>query len=249
MAKPAFYYDNRFADATPAASTTAAGFAVANLTDWRRYTWWKPTAIPATVTVDCASPKAADYALIVGHNLAATGCTVQVRGSTDNFATSDVLVATNTPTTDRPLLVTFGSVSYRYWRLRFITGTAPSIAIAAIGAAFELPTWLEQGFDPIGRSVEGIRNANANGQPLGRVVDFEQWQQRLTLRAVSWSWLRNTFEPAWRAHLRASPFGFCWEPGSYASEVRLVAAGDDFGTPHQAGSLADLTLDLQGVVE
>jgi hypothetical protein len=166
MAKPALYYDNRFADATPTASTTATGFAVANLRDWRPYTWWKPTALPATVTVDCASPKAADYALLYGHNLGTTGCTVQIRGSTDNFAASDVLVATSTPTTDAPLLIPFTGVSYRYWRLRIITGTAPSIAIAAIGTALELPTWLPQGFDPVGCEVVGSVARNANGQPL-----------------------------------------------------------------------------------
>jgi hypothetical protein len=53
MAKPRLLYDNRLADAAPVASSTAAGdFNVANLADFRPYTWWKPAAMPATVTVD-----------------------------------------------------------------------------------------------------------------------------------------------------------------------------------------------------
>lgn len=249
MALPALYYDNRLADAALAASSTASGFAAANVADWRPYTWWKPTALPATLTVDCGSAKAADYALVYGHTLFSTGCTVEVRGSTDNFASSNVLVASFTPTSDDPFLITFGSVSYRYWRLR-ITGAAtmPALAIAAIGAALQLPVGLQEQFDPIGRKVDGQSNRNANGQPLGRVIDFEEWRENLRLQKVSWAWIRSTWLPAWRAHLRSSPFVFAWDPGSYASELRLVTAGEQFTTPHMAGSRADLTVELKGVV-
>jgi hypothetical protein len=125
----------------------------------------------------------------------------------------------------------------------------PTIAILAVGAALELPTWLPQGFDPAGREVVGSVARNANGQPLGRAVDFEQWQQTITLQSVAWSWVRDTWEQAWRAHLRSSPFGVCWEPASYASEVRLVVAGEQFATPHRSGLLADLQFDVSGVVE
>lgn len=249
MALPAIYYDNRLGDAAVAASSTASGFAAANVADWRPYTWWKPTALPATITVDCGSAKAADYALVYGHTLFSAGCTVEVRGSTDNFASSNVLVATLTPSSDEPFLITFASVSYRYWRLR-ITGAAtmPALAIAAIGAALTLPTGLPEGFDPVGRKVEGQTNRNELGQPLGRVVEFESWKESVRLQRVSWAWLRNTWLPAWRAHLRSSPFVFAWEPGSYAGELRLVNAGEQFTTPHNAGSRLDLTLELMGVV-
>jgi len=56
MALPKFFYDNRFDDATPVASSTAAGdFNVLNLRDWRPFTFWKPSAMPATVTGDAAT--------------------------------------------------------------------------------------------------------------------------------------------------------------------------------------------------
>lgn len=249
MSNPALYYDNRLGDAAVAASSTATGFAAANVADWRPYTWWKPTALPATLTVDCGSAKAADYALVYGHTLFSAGCTVEVRGSTDNFASSNVLVATLTPTSDEPFLITFASVSYRYWRLR-ITGAAtmPALAIAAIGAALTLPTGLPEGFDPVGRKVEGQSNRNEAGQPLGRVVHFESWTESLKLQKLAWSWIRGTWLPAWRAHLRASPFVFAWDPGNYPAELRLVTAGEQFTTPHMAGSRADLTVELKGVV-
>jgi hypothetical protein len=249
MTLPALYFDNRFADATPVASSTASGTAAANVADWRPYTWWRPTALPATLTVDCGSARAADYALIWGHTLFTAGCTVEVRGSTDNFGASNVLVASLTPTSDEPFLITFGAVSYRYWRIR-ITGAAtmPSLAIAAIGSVLQLPVGLPEQFDPIGRKVEGQTNRNENGQPLGRVVQFESWTESLKLQKVSWAWIRATWLPAWRAHLRSSPFVFAWAPVGYPAELRLVTAGEQFTTPHMAGGRADLTVELKGVV-
>jgi hypothetical protein len=248
MANPYFLYDNRLADAAITASTTASDYAADNVSDWRPYTWWKPTALPATLTVDCGSARAADYALIYGHDLFSRGCTVEVRGSTDNFAASDVLVATLTPTDDDPILATFNSASYRYWRLKIAGSAAPVLAIAAVGARLTAPTGLPQGFDPVGRMVEGQANRNDNGQPLGKVVEYEMWKQSISLQRVTWSWLRDTWLPAWRAHLRSTPFVFAWDATAYARDLKLVSAGQSFASPHQAGSYCDLRVELTGVV-
>jgi len=90
---PKILHDNRLDDAAPVASTTAEDYDVLNLRDWRPYTWWKPTALPATVTVDCGMARAADYAYINGHNLVSSHAAIEVRGSSDNFVTSDVRIA------------------------------------------------------------------------------------------------------------------------------------------------------------
>lgn len=249
MANPRFYYDNRFADAPPVASSIAAGnYAAANVADWRAYTWFKPGVLPATLTVDCGVAKAADYALLHGHNLKSVGASVEVRGSTDDFGASDVLVASGTPASDEPFLLTWASVAYRYWRLRFTGSTPPAIPIAAIGAVLEVPAGLAQGFDPIGRTVHGSSNRNENGHPLGKVVDFEEWEANLRFEKVSWTWLRATFLPLWRAHLRGSPFAFGWESDAYGSEILIASAGMKVDTPHFSGALADLSLRFNGVI-
>jgi hypothetical protein len=248
VARPKFLYDNRFADATPVASSTAAGdYNVLNLRDWRPYTWWKPSAMPATVTVDAGSAKAADYALIYGHDLFTQGATVEVRSSTDNFSASDVLQASSTPASNDPVLLTFNSASFRYWRLRFTGATAPSIAIGVIGAALESTEYFDGEFDPVRRRVHATTNRNENGHPLGRAVLFESWEHQLKLPNVAWSWARDTFIPAWKSHLRGSPFGFVWESALYPGDVHLVQAGDDLRVPHRAGSLCDVIIDVDGV--
>lgn len=170
---PKCLYENRLDDGTPAASTTAAGYSVLNLRDWRAYTWWKPTALPATVTVDCGSAKAADYWAVYGHDLATQGCTIELRGSTDNFSASNVLVDTVTPSTDAAFVRHFASATYRYWRLR-ITGAAsmPSLAIASVGVAMDIPAYLSEGFDPLGLYAPGRaqpQRARPRARPHGGV--------------------------------------------------------------------------------
>ena len=76
------------------------------------------------ITVDFTSLKSVDICSMHGHNLDA-GITVELRGSTDNFSSSDVLVATMTKASPT-FYDTFGSASIRYWRLKFVgTNSVP----------------------------------------------------------------------------------------------------------------------------
>jgi hypothetical protein len=243
MAKPKFLYDNRFSDATPVASSTAAGdFNVLNLRDWRPFTWWKPTAVPATVTVDSVSAQARDYALVYGE-----AGTYEARGSTDNFSASNVLLATITLTATGLGLAVFASQSFRYTRLTIPSGSPPAVAIAAIGAALEAPVFFDGEFSPIDRKVHGHTNRNESCHAIGRIVEFESWESQLRFKNVSWTWARDTFLPAWKSKLRGQPFGFCWDSGTFPGDIRLVAAGEKLAIPHRAGSLCDVEIDVEGV--
>jgi len=383
-AKPKFLHDNRLDDGTPVASSTAAGnFNVLNLRDWRPFTWWKPTALPATVDEDSGVARAADYALIYGHDLHDAQVAVEIRGSTDNFAASDVLLATSNllgypqdfsngvwtkngtafvtgtnilnfpaevdsifggiltiPTANKtftfsmrltgsgtihlymsnsvddnsalvpvaltaiptvysvthtfnatagfltvaidrmvgdtatqvtaeygqaklgalagyyegtangPLYLPFASASYRYWRLRFIQlagSVMPQVAIAAVGQALDADQYLSAPFDPLGAELVGQFNRSQKGHPLGSVIDFESYARTIEFEDVSWAWYRNSFRPAWDAHLRHKPFAFAWDPENHANEIVLVTAtpaGHDI--PHRAGGYATLRLPVIG---
>jgi len=244
---PKFLYESRLNDAVPVAGTTAAGFDVLNLRDSRSFTWWQPTAMPATVTVDCGSAKAADYLAIHGHDLNTTGCTVEVRGSSDNFGAVDILVHSVTPASDKPVLVFFTSVAYRYWRLTFTTGTVPTVAIAMLGQLLDIPAGVQSGFDPIGRKVIEQSNRSVEGHALGKVIQFEEWEQSVTFELLAWAWVRATWLPAWAAHLRGLPFLFSWDPTGHPTEVFHVETDGQFSTPHRAGGFVDLTVPLVGL--
>lgn len=240
---PKILYDNRFIDAVPVASSTAAGnYNVLNLRDWRPYTWWKPSAIPANVTVDSGSSKARDFFFVAGE-----AGTYEARGSTDNFAASNVLLATIVLAAAGMALVTFASQSHRYTRLRIPSGAAPAASIAAIGSALDFTRRLMQGFDPTMRQTEGQVNRSMKGHPLGSSIDFESWESQLQFRKVTWAWLRATFLPAWKAHLRGQPFAFAWDPVDHAAELYLVQSDGRMATPTQSGEFADLAFKVSAL--
>jgi hypothetical protein len=250
MANPRILYDNRLDDGTPAASTTATGFDVANLTDWRPYTKWQPTALPATVTVDAGSALSADYWVIWGHDLFTQGATIQLRKSNDNFAVNDVLVDSITPTDDEPIVRYFTSTSERYWRFNITGTTMPTLAIASVGEHLELPDGVSDLFDPIGRKPMGPFNRSVEGHPLGRSIEYQKWTQAVALRYIDWSWMRTDWIPAWEAHLKSTPFVYDWNPGdaTYGGESRLVAIEDGFTGPHHPGQVADLLFTMTGII-
>jgi len=246
---PLALYESRLLDAVPVASTTAAGFDVLNLRDMRDFTWWKPTALPATVTVDCGSAKDADYLAIYGHELGSKGCTVEVRKSTDNFAANDVLVDTHAPTDDKPILRPFTSASSRYWRIRIVNGTAPAIAIALLGVRLEFPVLgMQQGFDPIGNDLKAQYNRSVTGHALGKVINYREWKANLEVELVSWTWARTTWKAAAEAWLDSEPWLFAWNPDAYPKETYHVAIDGKWDTPHRSGSLCDLRVPVVGLI-
>ena len=243
---PFICWDNRFADAEPVASSTYAG-AAANIANFRPYTNWTPVTLPATITVDCGTPKYADCLGLFNHTLASSGSTIQVRGSTDNFVASDVLVATLVPDNNTASIVNFTSVAYRYWRIT-ITGTVvPTLSIVALGVGLEFPTGLPYGFDPLARQVFGQTNISEQGLPLGKVILFEQWKQNVSFNFIPSSWLRTVFLPTWKIHLRGKPFLFAWDLTRYPTEIYLVEAGDSIKSPQNLPAYSTLSFDIKGV--
>lgn len=245
---PLILYENRLNDAVPAASSSATGYNVLNLRDARPYTFWKPTANPSTVTVDSGSAKAVDYLWIYGHNLGSTGCTVELRKSTDNFAANDVLVDTHTPVDDKPILRVLSSYTSRYHRVRFITGSVPTIAMVLFGVRLEVPAGIKTGFDPLGRNSIAQYNRSVKGYPLGKVINYQEFKENLSFELLSWTWARTTWGAAWDAWLQSEPWGIAWNADTYPKESYLVTADGAYATPHRSGSLCDLSVAVTGVM-
>ena len=248
MGLPKIFYESRLDDAIPAASTTATGFDVLNLLDWRPYTEWQPTALPATVTVDSGAAASVDYWGVWGHDLNTQGATIELRKSSDNFGGNNVLVDSLTPSSDAPFMREVSTADEQYWRLRITGTTMPTLGIAAIGSTLEIPKGLREGFDPRGRTPKGMFNKSVAGMPLGRTIQHEEWSQSLIFPDITWSWIRSAWEPAWDAHLSGEPFVFAWDITGHATELVLVTVKDGFKTPHRIGSLTDLSFNLVGLL-
>ncbi len=243
---PLILYENRFKDATPVASSTAAGaeYSVLNLRDWRNFTWWKASAIPAHVTVDCGVSKAADYLYVYGE-----AGTYEARSSTDGFVANSTTRGTVTLTKFGMGLATFASASARHWRLTVPSGAAPAIAIGAIGAKLEFPRRLAQPFDPLGHMARGEVNDTEEGNPLGAVDAFDEWSQAIELRNIDRAWVANTLRPAWLAHLKSDPFAFAWDPVDHATELYHVKPMREYAAPSGNGNFVNFSATLRGRVQ
>ena len=141
-----FIYNNLADKVTVSASSEATGFPAENAVDMSRATQWKSDAeATITLTVDLGAATAATGIGVANHNLGTLdddGYTVELKGSTDNFSGSDVLVKTLSPAADdADYYATFGSVSYRYWRIKAAKGggtLAGEVGEFYLGTATEL---------------------------------------------------------------------------------------------------------------
>lgn len=247
---PLVLYDNRFADGALSdfGATAPGDYALANLVDWRPYTWWRPSGLPARIVVDCGVARPADFVAVYGHTLGSSGNTLYQQGADDAaFSTNLITPAYITPTDDRPFVLTFPAASRRYWSILISGGTPSPLAIVAAGQRLTLPRRLRAGFDPIGRTPQGKFNRSMKGHPLGSVTDYEEWAEQLRVRNVQWDWLRNTWQPAWDAHLKNRPWLFAWDPTDHPSELYLVDSSRGYQAPIGNGPFADLELQVRGV--
>lgn len=248
MPVPRIFWDNRFTDGTVVASSVAAGdYSAANLGAFRTYRRVKPSAIPATFTVDCGVAKAADSLFVHTHDLFTNGNTVEIRGSTDNFSASNVLVHSYTPTSNAAFARTWATQSFRYWRLGVTGGTLPTLTVVVLGSRLELQGILTpDSFDPTSRVFVGTTHKNELGQPMGKIRDFIRSEQTVTMRRVPWEWIRSTWVPAWESHLASEPVGWQWN-ANVDPEPLFVQLGDAMDTPPSANRFADLSFTLDAV--
>lgn len=252
--KPYILYDNRLDDGTPTATTTASGYSVLNLSDWRSYTYWKAGSTATQyITVDAGSAKAADSLAIISHDLFTRGASISVECSSDNFgADITVALAAFAPTSDKAIFKTFTSISKRYWRLK-ITGLTAAcfMGILVIGARLTFNRYLTEEFDPIGEEPVGESLESVQGQPLGSVVSFVKNNSKISLRIISDSWFTNTFKPAWDNHIsKFKPFFFVWNFTNFPTDIRLMwlSPGQRLEAPYE-GLTRKFSLEFHGVKE
>lgn len=117
-----FFYSN-FIDASGVAiteSSEASTLPSSNVVDDQMTKVWRTGTSTASeyVTFDLGSSQSATAAIIHNHTLTSGDSTITLRGSTDNFSASNVLIATFTHSTGT-MLATFGAANYRYFRISF----------------------------------------------------------------------------------------------------------------------------------
>ena len=252
MAKPIILADNRFLDAPPTASGTAAGFDALHIADGRSYTFWQaPAAGTWYLTVQSPAAAKADCLGIIGHNLGSAAALVSVERSMDG-ATWSTVIAPFKPVDDKALLKNFTSRYGLYWRLKIVTaGSAPYLAVAMIGSRIEFPFPPNSPFVPYSASVVEESATSKTGNPLGTVVRYFPIDILPAFSLIDRVWVEQTYRPFWEGHARYRRYFFwAWDTDTYPEMVFFVK---DIGKYDPSVSVLayydSLKLQLQGVME
>ena len=169
-ALPTILYNNLFAQGTLAASSEAVGYPKENVISQNTVKYWRPTALPATISVDLDTVKSVDSFGIVAHDCGTKGNTILLQSSPDN--TTWTTRCTVVPTDNTTVLGLFTPVSARYWRLNISGGTVPSIAVVMLSARFNMPAGVKPPYTPmwLSHQFELLTANTLGGQCMGNRV-------------------------------------------------------------------------------
>jgi hypothetical protein len=208
---PTILSDNIFTSGTLSASTEAAGYPKENAVSEATYNAWKPTALPATLSIDKGVAVSVNSAALVAHNCGTSGNTVEVQSSTDN--TTWTTRATVVPTDDTTILMLFTAVSARYWRFRFTNGSAPFVGVAMAGARFNFPAGVLPPYTPVwlSQTYELLTATTVGGQFLGNRILRQGGQTTINLVSVERNFAETTILP-FREHYNSGK-AFVWAAG------------------------------------
>lgn len=239
MKGPTILYENMISTAsTFSATSTATGYDIDNLLDWRTHTFWKANStVPANFYVTFSAGVAPNAMGIAGHNLNGRSWTLVAAPATDE--TSYVIVSTGVIGTTGAYLTTYTpATNYTKWNLAISSGVAPQIAILCIGRAMEFPTPPAYGFIPYQHKTEVQTNRSNGGVMLGANIKYHSFEIN-----ASFPYLPTTFfwdstggNATWMNfyanHGRMmKPFFWGFSLDTYPNMNALVKLTDDYSPP------------------
>lgn len=231
---------------TASASTSATNFPASAPLNPLTYEFWRPTAMPATWTLDAGSTVSVNYFGIAAHTLGSNNCAVTIQSSPDNstWTTIDSI----SPTSDAPLMFLFAPVSARYFRIS-ITGSIPSVGVVYVGTTLDMLRPCYGGLTPISLSRDTVirPNRSEGGQWLGRTAIRSGSSMGVAYKNLENNWVRTSF----RSFINDAvlyPFFFAWRPDNYPDDCGYVWVQDDI-KPSNMGvnSLMQVAFEMQGL--
>jgi hypothetical protein len=251
MNRPAFIYATHLNAATVTATDTAAGYAAANILEGCEDTSFKPanTTGSKSITIALGGLLPIGSVAILGQYL--NGVTLEVRGSTDGFVSSDVLLS------DAAAIVTSAYVStFRRWTeadyshiMLTVSGFSSGFEIQYVACCRDsvLP-YLEDGHDPDAIQPEGTHLIGTAGTYLGAT------QQR-TMRSLSLDFGQvtssqyNRFQ-LWAEHcvLTMKPFFYVPNIDNQECLFGWVDAKYKFSAPSKSGGRKIAAIPFTGRV-
>lgn len=199
-------------------------------------TWssWRTNVADGYFTADLGSNTTVSAIGISSHNLASSGAGVIVSHSDDGIAWVDM--DTVNPTNDEDLIVLFGNVTARHWRVT-ITGAAASIGVVFLGRPLVFPHAPVDSYAPLhhSRRYEKLYNDSLKGHFLSNRVMSAGAETDVDMGFLDRNWLENNIRGFERHYNQGRTFFYAGCPSRYP---------DDLGYCRSAGSDESLAIEF-----
>lgn len=201
--------------ATLTASTAAVGYPASNVKREATDAWWKPTAIPATLTLTLPETRKADYIGIASHDLA--GFTIKYEY---NDGASWVEIEEFLQPDNSTIMLIHTEVLAAQYRLTISgTGDVPRVGVVYIGKALAMQQPIYGGFTPpISPDVETRGNQSDAGQFLGVSVIRKTQPFSASWQHLTAPWFRKNMLPFLQT-FETRPAFVSWRPADFPDEV------------------------------
>jgi hypothetical protein len=208
------------------ASSESSGFPASALSNPLTYDQWRPSSVPASVSVDNGSTVDVDYIGIAAHNLSSVGAVIDVEYSTDGV--SWILLQELSPGDNGPIMLLFETITARYFRFTVEASDVFYIGAVYIGQALVMQRSIYGGHAPItlSRSTEFSPNRSEGGQWLGRSIVRKGTETSYDWSNLTALWYRQHFDPFVKL-ARTRPFFIAWYPSKFPQEVGFVWVNSD----------------------
>jgi hypothetical protein len=231
---------------TASASTEQEGFPADAPLNSMTYEFWRPSAMPATWTLDTLTSASVNYIGIAAHTLGSDNCEVTIESSDDELTWT--AIDSLSPEDNSPIMFLFESVTAQYFRLS-ITGSIPSVGVVYVGTTLDMLRPCYGGLTPISLSRDSVirPTRSEGGQWLGRTVIRSGSSMSVNYTNLENAWTRSTF----RNFINDAvlyPFFFAWRPDNYPEDCGYVWVSDDI-KPSNMGrnSLMQVSFNMQGL--
>lgn len=188
------------------------------------FSFWEPTSLPATRTIDLGALHDIDYAGVLGV-IGSVGCAVKIETSIGDLDTDDEQVwelfsDEKSPGNDSPLMFLDDPVVARWIRLTLTGGaTMPKVMVFWPGEVLAMPRPIYGGHRPgtLNRITDLHGSMSEGGQFLGQGFKRHGISSGFSFRNLPAAFMRDEFD-AFVEHARSRPYFAAWRPETFPNE-------------------------------
>jgi hypothetical protein len=219
---PTVLWNNLLIGKTLAASSEAVDYPKENIRTENTIKAWRPTALPAQLSVDLGSSTSVDSFALVGHDCGTKGNTILLQSSPDNSVWTTR--CTVVPTDNTTVMGLFTAFSARYWRINISGGTVPTISVFMLSQRFNLPAGVKPPYNPVwlSQDYELLTASTMGGQFMGNRVLRKGGRTNISLVSFETVFVSTTLLPFREHYNSGKAFVFAASPSVFAQDVGYV---------------------------